>query len=273
MRRGNGLVAKIGVLDSGIGGLSVLREIHRLLPDYPTVYVGDQIHLPYGPRPESEVRVFVEGITRFLLAQGAVVIVLACNSASAASLHHVRDQFPDIPFVGMEPAVKPAAESTHSGVVGVLATNATANGQLYHNTIHRHAGNVRVITQIAPELVRIAEEQSQHTPESQTIIRDYLQPMLDDGADEIVLACTHFPFLMDAIQTVAGPDVHLIDPSPAVARQVTRVWPQGTAVQHTPNQYFTTGLPGSFQAMLETLIGVKADVSQVSWSDNLRLMQ
>jgi glutamate racemase len=256
----NDLVAKIGVLDSGIGGLSVLRHIHRLLPDHPTLYVADQAHLPYGPRPVEEVRSFVEAITRFLIAQGAAVVVLACNTASAASLYHLRETFPHIPFVGMEPAIKPAAEATRTGVVGVLATYTTAQGQLYQNTLRRFAADVQVITQVAPELVPLAEAQNQHTHEGRAIIRQVIEPLIQAGADQIVLACTHFPFVADAIQDMVGSHVHLIDPSPAVARQVARVWPQDLSTQSTPNQYFTSGDTEQFQTMLRTLCGLEAEV-------------
>ncbi|MCC6802512.1 MAG: aspartate/glutamate racemase family protein, partial [Anaerolineae bacterium] len=143
----------MGVLDSGVGGLSVLREIHRLLPGVPTFYFADQAHIPYGPRSADEIRGYVESIADFLIGQGAAVIVMACHSASAASLTDLRARNPHIPIVGMEPAVKPAAEATRSGVIGVLTTQATANGALYKRVVARFAANVRVITQVAPELV------------------------------------------------------------------------------------------------------------------------
>jgi glutamate racemase len=241
----------------------VLREIHQLLPNVPTIYVADQAHLPYGPRPAQEVRGFVEAITRFLIAQGAELIVLACHTASAASLHDLREQFPHVPFVGMEPAVKPAAEHTRSGVVGVLTTRTTAQGLLYQSVLERFAREVRVITQVAPDLVRIAEENTSHTAESQQIIRGYLQPMLAEGADEIVLACTHFPFLADVIQEIAGPDVQLIDPAPAVARQAKRLW-QSDTVQGA-YRYYTTGDPKRLQFMLNTLLGISAPVTALQW--------
>ncbi|NWG15518.1 MAG: glutamate racemase [Chloroflexi bacterium] len=250
--------SRIGVLDSGIGGLSVLRYIHRMLPNHPTLYFADQAHLPYGPRPAAETRAYVTAITRFLLERGAAVIVLACNAASAASLYDLRRQHPDIPFVGMEPAVKPAAAATQTGVIGVLTTRTTANGALYRRTLERHAGRARVLTQIAPELVTIAESGSPNTPENRTIIRRYVEPLVEAGADQIVLACTHFPFLSETIQEIAGTNVTLIDPAPAVARQVARVWPKGLMPSSAPNTYYTSGDPASFQMMLKRLIGVEA---------------
>lgn len=255
---------KIGVLDSGIGGLSVLREIHRLLPQHPTLYFADQLHLPYGLRKVSEVQDFTASISQFLMTQGAVMVVIACNTASAASLHYLREKYPQFPFVGMEPAVKPAVEHTQSRVVGVLSTRTTAEGSLYQRVLERYASEVKVITQIAPGLVEIAEEQSQRTSKSRAVITEYLKPLIEGGADEIVLGCTHFPFLADIIQEIVGAEVRLVDPSPAIARQTARVWPN-ISLQPAANQYFTSGKPDDFQAKLGQLIGVEARVEGVMW--------
>lgn len=252
------LPPKIGVFDSGIGGLSVLGEIHRLLPNHPTIYIADQANLPYGPRPVSEIQNFSDRIVRFLIEQGAVVIVIACNTASAASLEYLRAKYPTMPFVGMEPAVKPALEASKTGVVGVLSTRATAEGALYKRLLNRYAEDKRVITQIAPDLVRIAEEQSQDTVASRSIITDYIRPIVDAGADHIVLACTHFPFLSDVIQDVAGQGVKLVDPSPAVARQTSRLWPTDTVIVPSPNIYYTSGDAANFQQTVKNLIRVDA---------------
>ncbi len=250
------LPPKIGVFDSGIGGLSVLREIHRLLPHHPTIYIADQANLPYGPRPISEIQAFSDRITHYLIKQGAVVIVIACNTASAASLEYLRAKYPNMPFVGMEPAVKPALEASKTGVVGVLSTRATAEGSLYKRLLERYTEDKHVITQVAPDLVRIAEEQSQNTPASRAIISDYIRPMIDAGADHVVLACTHFPFLADAICEVAGHGVQLVDPSPAVARQTARLWPADRTPELAPNTYYTSGDTVAFQVTLKTLIDV-----------------
>lgn len=260
------LTAKIGVFDSGIGGLSVLREIHRLLPDHPTVYLADQYHLPYGPRPVSEIQSFAEAITNFLLGQGCVVVVIACNTASAASLLYLRQKFPHTPFVGMEPALKPALAASQTGVVGVLSTRATAEGDLYKRLLERYVDGKQVITQVAPELVRIAEEQSQHTSASRAIIADYIQPLIDAGADTIVLACTHFPFVAEVMQEVAGQGVKLVDPAPAVARQTARVWPADLSTHPAPNAYFTTGNHNHFQQMLNTLTGIDTGSIALHWA-------
>lgn len=242
----------------------MLREIHLLLPNTPTVYVADQANLPYGPLPISEIQKFTDHITRFLIEQGCVVIVIACNTASAASLEYLRMKYPQVPFVGMEPAIKPALEASKTGVVGMLSTRATAEGTLYKRLLERYAEDKRVITQVAPELVRIAEEQSQHTEASRVVMVDYLRPIIDGGADHIVLACTHFPFLADAIQEIAGVGIALVDPSPAVARQTSRLWPNDVEVAKAENSYYTSGDVKLFEARLERLLNVTAIAQKLS---------
>jgi glutamate racemase len=244
----------IGVLDSGVGGLSVLREIHRLLPDRPTLYFADQGHLPYGPRPPEQLRAFVHGITRFLIGEGAGIIVLACHAASAAGLHPLRAAWPGVPFVGIEPAVKPAAERTRSGVIGVLTTQATADGPLFRGVVERFARDVRVEVRVAPDLVLLAEFGHTETAEAEAAVGAHVQPLLDAGADQLVLACTHFPFLTPAIRRVT--ELPLVDPGPAVARQTARLAPpRPNASAH---RYFTTGDPARFQSMIAQLTGVEA---------------
>ncbi len=255
----------IGVLDSGVGGLSVLRYIHQLLPNHPTIYIADEGHLPYGPRPQDEIRTFVMTLAQFLLERGASVLVIACNSASAAALYALRQKYPDVPIVGMEPAVKPAVKASQSRVVGVLTTQATANGILYQRVLERFANGCQVITQITPELVQLAEQQSGDTAEGQAILRHYLQPLLDAGADHVALACTHFPFLVDAMRRFTGDAITYIDPAPAVARQVVRVWPKDIPPAKGHNTYLTTGEPEHLQHALKTLIQVDAAVTALNF--------
>lgn len=257
--------AKIGVLDSGIGGLSVLREIHTHLPGCATIYVADQAHLPYGPRPLSEIYSYVDAITRFLREQGAGVVVLACHAASAAALEQLRAAYPDMPFVGIEPAVKPAVEATRSGVVGVLTTQATADGALYRRVVARFAGATQVMTRVAPALVALAERATVDDAEAQAIVRADVEPLLDAGADQIVLACTHFPFLSRWIAAVVGPDVALVDPGPAVARQVGRVLAEIPSGHTATHRYFTSGDPEAFAQSLYRLIGVDTAVGGLRW--------
>ena len=213
----------IGVFDSGVGGLSVWREIARQLPHERTLYLADQAHVPYGSRQLAEVRELSAGITRFLLDHGVKIVVIACNTASAAALHYLRRAFPHVPFVGMEPAVKPAVERTHNGVVGVIATQATFQGELFASLVARYAAGVRVLTQVCPGLVEAVEAGRLDTPETEARLRQALTPLIEGGVDQLVLGCTHYPFLRPAIERVVGTNVAVIDPAPAIARQTGRV--------------------------------------------------
>ncbi len=264
--------APIGIFDSGVGGFSVWREVVRQLPQENTLYFADQSHIPYGPRPLAEVRQFSTEITRFLLGQGAKLVVIACNTASGAALQEVRHNFPRTPIVGMEPAVKPATEQTRNGKVGVIATPATFQGELFQRLVKRFASDVRLYTQTCPGLVEAVESGALDTFETVCLLRQCVQPMLKAGIDQLVLGCTHYPFLQSALQQIVGPDVALIDPAPAVARQVRRVLlQQGRSVptQHVGQHHFyTSGEPRSLQAQAEALLGYQGKVSAVTWQDN-----
>lgn len=262
----------IGVFDSGVGGLSVWREIARQLPHEDTLYLADQAHVPYGLRQIAEVRELSEGITRFLLAQGAKVIVVACNTASAAALRHLRRTFPDVPFVGMEPAVKPAAERTRNGVVGVIATPATFQGELFASLVERYAGDVRVLTRVCPGLVEAVEAGALDTPATEALLRESLTPLVEAGVDQLVLGCTHYPFLRPAIERVVGASVTVIDPAPAVARQTGRVLARrGTEASRARvgrRVFYTSGDVAVLTTMIERLlphVGGDVDVQGVRW--------
>jgi glutamate racemase len=259
----------IGVFDSGIGGLSVLRALRRELPAQPVLYFGDQGHIPYGPRPMEQVRHFSEEVTRFLLARGVELMVVACNAASAAALLWLREQHPDIPFVGMEPAVKPAAEQTRSGKVGVLATPATFQGALYASVVERFARGVTLYQDACPGLVAEIEAGRLNGERTRQILEDALRPMLAAGIDTVVLGCTHYPFVIPLIQEIAGPEVRVIDPAPAVARQTVRM------LQTLPGfrlgegraqvRFYTSGQAQNMQAQLPTLLGESGEVEAVVW--------
>lgn len=271
--------APIGVFDSGVGGLSVLRAIWQTIPELPVIYLADQAHVPYGPRPLEEVRSFAEAISHYLISQGCKIIVVACNAASAAALHHLRAQFPTIPIVGMEPAVKPAAEHTLSGVVGVLATPATFQGALYASVVERFASNVRLIPHTCPGLVQQIEAGELDTPETYRILSEALEPMLQARIDTIVLGCTHYPFVIPAIQKIAGADVRVIDPAPAVAKQTRRqliaqgfltgdFLPQQTLNPADRTRFITTGEVKGFRSALRQLVNVDAIPIQLHWNQN-----
>ncbi len=267
--------APIALFDSGVGGLSVWREVVRLLPAESTLYLADQAHLPYGPRPLEEVRRYAEGITRFLLARGAKVIVVACNTASGAALHYLRATFPEVPFVGMEPAVKPAAERTRTGTIGVIATPATFQGDLFRRLVERFAADVVLYTQVCPGLVEAVERGEADDPRTEALLHRYLDPMVAAGIDQLVLGCTHYPFLTGAIRRVVGEGVALIDPAPAVARQVRRVLAARGLLREEEgrpaHRFYTTGEVATMREQVSRLVGYEGEVVPLRWTADNRL--
>lgn len=234
---------KIGVFDSGEGGLSVLKEITRLLPEAEYIYYSDNAHCPYGEKSPEYIQDRARAITERLLKEGADVIVVACNTATAAAISVLRSEYSDafsqevrdrvreltggrhdhICFIGMEPAVKPAALGTHTGVVGVLATAGTLKGSKYLKTKESVDDQVNVFEHVGRGFVELVEEGRLSGSEAEDVVKASLVPLLSAGADIIVLGCTHYPFLLPVLQKVAGSDIRFIDPAPAVARQLVHV--------------------------------------------------
>jgi glutamate racemase len=260
----------LGIFDSGIGGLSVWREITAQLPHEDTLYFADQIHIPYGPRTLEEIRSFSEAVTRFLLARHCKLIVVACNTASAAALKDLRSTFPDVPFVGMEPAVKPAAETTRTGVVGVLATPATFQGELFASVVERFANGVQLVKEVCPGLVQQVEAGRLNTPDTLAMLDRFLAPIRAANADTIVLGCTHYPFVIEAIRQLA-PGVNVIDPAPAVARQVDRVLRErGLQCEEDRSGerlFITSGDLDPYRQILRLLVNVETDALRMHWED------
>lgn len=245
----------LGVFDSGVGGLSVLRHVRHLMPGADVVYVADQGRAPYGPRSLAEVAGISVEVTSRLIEMGATTIVVACNTASAAALHDLRARFPDTPFVGMEPAVKPAAISTRSGVIGVLATTATFQGRLYETVVRRFANDMHVLAAECPDWVEMVEEGQVEGPAVQRAVERRITPLLEGHADTLVLGCTHFPFLEPIIGRLAGPSVTVIDPGPAVARQAARLH-EGTGTGILT--LMSSGDPDRLAVLARALAGVES---------------
>lgn len=262
----------IGVFDSGVGGLSVWREIVSTLPREDTLYVADQANMPYGSRSLEQARALSEGVVRFLLDRGAKLIVVACNSASAAALHHLRHVFPEVPFVGMEPAVKPAVERTRRGVVGVIATQATFQGALFASLAKQYGDHARVLTQVGWGLAQAVESGALDTPETEMLLCDCLTPLMEAGMDHLVLGCTHYPFLLPLVQRLVGSGVGIIDPAPAVARQTARMLALrnlGTSAGRGGRHRFcTTGDEEKFAGVARLLLpgqAAVADITGLGW--------
>jgi glutamate racemase len=265
----------IGVFDSGVGGLSVLRAMRGLMPNESVIYFGDQGHVPYGPRSMEEIQKFSEGITRFLLEQNSKLIVVACNTASAAALKYLRGRFPDVPFVGMEPAVKPAAEITKTGKVGVLATPATFQGALYASVVERFGAGVELFQHTCPGLVGQIEKGELDSISTRRILEDALTPMLEKNIDTVVLGCTHYPFVIPLIQEIVGERVRVIDPAPAVSRQVRRLLEAkgllNEAGETGYTEFFTSGDSAAMEMLLPKLLGEGGRVQTVHWVNELEI--
>jgi glutamate racemase len=250
----------------------VWQEIARQLPHEDTLYLADQAHVPYGGRSLAEVQRLSEEITHFLVDRGAKIIVVACNTASAAALYHLRRTFRQLLFVGMEPAVKPGIERTRSGVVGVIATQATFQGELFASLLERYAGAVQILTEVCPGLVDAVEAGALETPETDALLRTCLTPLIEAGVDQLVLGCTHYPFLLPAIERLVGDSIAVIDPAPAVARQAGRMLAQRGLESGKDNpghhRFYTSGDAAALREMIKRLLpayGEEIDVRKVHW--------
>lgn len=248
--------APVGVFDSGMGGLSVLREIRVLLPAESLRYVADAGFVPYGNRPQSEILERSRYLIDFLVTQGAKAVVVACNTATAAAVPALRSEWPNLPIIAMEPAIKPAAAATRSGVVGVLATEGTLSSARFSALLSQHAGRVNVVTQPCPGLVDAVERGDLNGPEVRALLQRYLKPLLDAGADTLILGCTHYPFLRDQIGDLTGSSIRLIETGAAVARELQRrladtdlLAPAGGPP--ADSRFWTTGDPVAMQGFLD----------------------
>lgn len=217
------MVAPIGIFDSGMGGISVWQALHDALPEESLIYLGDGARCPYGARSLDEVRDFTFEAVERLLAEGCKMIVLACNTATAVAIKELRECYPNIPFVGLEPAVKPAALTTKSGVIGVLATKRSLEGDHFRRAEDKYGAEVRILKAVGEGFVEAVENNEEQSPETETLVRRVVEPLVEQGVDKLVLGCTHYPFLRSVIERVAGDGVEIIDSSEAVARRVANL--------------------------------------------------
>ena len=213
----------IGIFDSGIGGLTVLQEIHKLCPAESTLYFADQSHIPYGSKSETDVQRYSDQICQYLITRGASVIVVACNTATAAAINWLRHRYPQVPFVGMEPAIKPAAEQTKTGRIGVLATAGTFKSQRYAQLMKRYAHQVQLFENSCIGLVEQIESGDLTGDRIVSLLRSFIGPMLAEGIDTLILGCTHYPFALPVIKNIVGADITIINPASAVAQQTLQV--------------------------------------------------
>ncbi|WJK08990.1 glutamate racemase [Pseudomonas fluorescens] len=257
--------APIAVFDSGVGGLSVLAEIQQLLPNESLLYLGDCGHIPYGEKTPDFIRQRCSVMAGFFREQGAKALVIACNTATVAGVADLRRDFPEWPIVGMEPAVKPAAAATRSGVVGVLATTGTLQSAKFAALLDRFATDVRVITQPCPGLVELIESGDLHSPQLRALLKHYVDPLLANGCDTIILGCTHYPFLKPMLKSMIPESISLIDTGAAVARQLQRLLAERDLLAEGPNRpvrFWTSADPESLRHTLVLLGQVAGDVEK-----------
>jgi glutamate racemase len=258
--------APIGVFDSGVGGLSVAREIRALLPSEDMIYVADSAYCPYGGRPLEEISARAVAVTSALIRGGAKLVVAACNTASGAAIDLLRATF-DVPIVGLEPAVKPAAASSAAGRIAVLATPATLKTERFNRLVDRHGAGVEVVKVACPGFVELVEAGEVTGPRALATVREDLAPVLSSPVDRVVLGCTHYPFLRDTITEVLGPDVEVLDSGAAVARQVKRVLTEHHLLAPAGGvgsfRLYTTGDPTTVQKVAQNLWNEPVTVERI----------
>ncbi|MBI5219431.1 MAG: glutamate racemase [Bacteroidia bacterium] len=257
----------VGVFDSGVGGLSVWKEIVKILPNESVIYYADSKNCPYGSKTKDEVIALSENIVDFFLHQNCKLIVVACNTATAAAIDYLRDNYP-IHFVGMEPAVKPAALSTKTDNIGILATQGTFQGRLFRETSRKWADGKKMMIQAGEGLVEIVEQGKAESPEAEALLEKYIIPMLDKDVDQIVLGCTHYPFLLPLIKKIIGNRATVIDPSPAVAKRTFDLLAlQKILNESNKNPYYKFYSNGPAPAMKKILAGIISSDFEIVQAD------
>ena len=234
----------IGIFDSGVGGLSIWSEIHQLLPMESTVYLSDSKHAPYGPKGKEAIIDLSIKNTEWLMNQGCKLIVVACNTATTNAIDTLRKNYP-IPFIGIEPAIKPAALQSKSKSIGILATKGTLSSQLFHETSQLYSSDLLVVEQVGNGIVELIENGALYSEEMKHLLQSYLQPMLDAEIDCLVLGCTHYHFLIPILKQLLPSDVKIIDSGKAVAKQTKAVLENSTLLSSETfvetNRFYTNG--------------------------------
>jgi len=263
--------APIGIFDSGMGGLSLVRSVLEVLPSESLIYFGDTAHMPYGRKSLDEVRAFSLSIARYLISQGVKALVIACNTATAAAINLLRQEFPNVPILGMEPALKPAVAASKSKVIAVLATQVTFRSPRYAELMDRFGYDVKVLEDPCVGLVERIESGDLDSPVMEAFLRSILEPMLARGADTIVLGCTHYPFVRPCIEKIVGKSVQIIDPAPAVANHLHYRLSQFDLLNPgiaTPSyRFLASGPADSHGNTLKEWLGLSDLIEPFSWED------
>jgi len=243
----------IGIFDSGVGGTSIWKELHALLPNEHTIYLADSKHAPYGDKTKDEIIALCKKNTELLLTHNCKLIVVACNTATTNAIKVLRDTY-DVPFIGIEPAIKPAALQTKTNAVGILATKGTLTSELFHKTSNLFASNVTVIEQIGEGIVRLVEDGQTSSKAMRLLLQEYLKPMLDANIDYLVLGCTHYPYLIPVLKELLPKDVKIIDSGAAVAKQTKAILEQHALLnlesKKSLNLFYSNGQPNVMQDLI-----------------------
>lgn len=243
----------IGIFDSGIGGTSIWKEIHLLLPNEDTIYLSDSKNAPYGQKTPLEILNLSIKNTEFLISKGAKIIVVACNTATTNAIQHLRNNY-NIPFIGIEPAIKPASLNTKTGKIGILATKGTLNSALFEKTSSTLNSEITIIEQVGEGLVELIEEGRMHSEEMTNLLKKYISPMLEKGCDHIVLGCTHYPYLQPQIQKIAGKNIQIIDSGEAVARQLKNIISKHNLLNNSKTQSSNIFYTNKEKSVLENIL-------------------
>lgn len=244
----------IGVFDSGVGGISIWMQLHQMMPQENTIYLADSKNAPYGEKSRDAIIALSLKNTEYLLSRGSKLIVVACNTATTNAIKTLRERF-EVPFIGIEPAIKPAALNSHSKTVGVLATKGTLGSQLFHSTAKVHAAGIRIIEQEGSGLVELIEAGKEGSPQMRSLLAGYLEPMLKAKIDHLVLGCTHYPFLIPILRELLPSDVKIIDSGQAVARQTMNILREHDLLNASRTnahcEFFTNAKKGVLQALVD----------------------
>src|SRR5690606_10099450 len=251
----------IRIFDSGIGGTSIWREIHALMPNESTIYLADSKNAPYGSRPKEEILALSRKNTEFLLSLRCKIIVVACNTATTNAIRELRAEY-DVPFIGIEPAIKPAANQSQTHTIGVLATKGTLSSELFNKAIENYK-DVKIVEQIGHGLVQLIEDGKAHSEETENLLQQYLKPMVEANIDYLVLGCSHYPYLIPQIRKIIPPHIKIVDSGEAVARQTQAVLEQKgalTSLKEARVEFYTNSDPNVLKSILNNQYEVfKAD--------------
>jgi len=243
----------IGIFDSGVGGTSIWKEIHELLPHEHTIYLADSKHAPYGPKGKERIRALSKKNVTYLLNRDCKLIIVACNTATTNAIAYLRRHY-DVPFIGIEPAIKPAALQTQTNAIGILATKGTLSSELFHKTSNLYGNGINIVEQVGEGIVPLIENGQLHSKEMIVLLKTYLQPMLDANIDHLVLGCTHYPYLIPILKDLLPESIKIIDSGEAVAKQTKAVLEDynllNTSTETPTHQFYTNANPEVMQQLI-----------------------